>query len=535
MGRRSVFVVTLCTSLASNTLTLAQAEWSAKDVTARPSTSVTATPLPTTISDIGASAGISYSALSAALTSLLPGSFDTTGRQKVCADLNEAVQQTVHKRIGGDVGRFLGNVVRIVTQVVTVNQLRNVCQDVDYSVHIDRTSPVTISPGTNKIHISTNVAINGEAGFSGDLAKALKLDKKNFRGGVEMFADPTFDVDEHWCPKVSGGAGFRWTDKAQLEIIHNVWLEIDGQVGSQIKDKLNDALTKLQGQIHCEDVTGAVQKNWRPYSLSVVVKELGNAPVFINFTPQTAGFSGVSYDKNDLRLAVTVGALTEVTTRPLPSASQAGSLPPLNRIPASSDTIKLLAPVRIGYHELSDAAKNYLRNRTFEADTPAGHVKVTVNDVEAYASDGQLAVGLDFAATTGRQLLDTKGKAYFLATPMLDPTTQTLKFSNIQYTAVADNVIWSTFSVLFQGLIKKEIEEKASIQLGPEINDLRAKLNDSLAAAAAKENIGLSLTQNYVGLKSVQLEDTTVDVLVEFDGAADLVVNQIPFGIKGPK
>jgi Domain of unknown function (DUF4403) len=96
-------------------------------------------------------------------------------------------------------------------------------------------------------------------------------------------------------------------------------------------------------------------------------------------------------------------------------------------------------------------------------------------------------------------------------------------------------VIWSTFSVLFQGLIKKEIEEKASIQLGPEINDLRAKLNDSLAATAAKENIGLSLTQNYVGLKSVQLEDTTVDVLVEFDGAADLVVNQIPFGIKGPK
>jgi hypothetical protein len=133
------------------------------------------------------------------------------------------------------------------------------------------------------------------------------------------------------------------------------------------------------------------------------------------------------------------------------------------------------------------------------------------------------------------QLLDTKGKAYFLATPMLDPTTQTLKFSNVQYTAVADNVIWSTFSVLFQGLIKKEIEEKASIQLGPEINDLRAKLNDSLAATAAKENIGLSLTQNYVGLKSVQLEDTTVDVLVEFDGAADLVVNQIPFGIKGPK
>ena len=534
MGRRSILAVALCAFLAPNTLALAQAGWLTKDVTVRPSTTVKATPLPTTTSDIGASVGITYSALSAELTSLLPGSFDTSGRQKVCADLNEAVQQTVQRTIRGDVGRFLAKAARIVTQIVTVNQLRKVCQDVDYSVHIDRTSPVTISPGTNKIHISTTVAINGEAGFSGDLARALKLDKKNFRGGVEVFADATFDVDEHWCPKVSGSADFRWTDKAQLEIVHNVWLGIEGPVGDQIKGKLNDALTKLQGQIHCEDVTDAIQKNWRPYALSVVVKELGNSPVYISFTPQTAGFSGVSYDKDVLRLAVTVGALTELTTRPLPPASPAGSLPPLKRIPAASDTIKLLVPVRIGYNELSDAAKNYLKNRTFEADTPAGHVKVTVNDVEAYASDGELAVGLEFAATTGHQLLDTKGKAYFLATPILDPTTQTLKFSNIQYTAVADNVIWSAFSVLFQGLIKKEIEDKATIQLGPQLNDLRAKLNETLAAAAAKENIGLSLTQNYVGLKSVQLEDKTVDVLVEFNGAADLVVNQIPFGTKGP-
>ena len=238
----------------------------------------------------------------------MPSSFNANGRQQVCADLNEAVQQTIQKRIGGDVGKILGGAVRFITQVVTVNQLRHVCQDVDYTVSVDRTSPVTVSPAVNSAHVSTNVTISGQAGFSGDVAKALKLDRKNFRGGVEVFADLAFDVDENWCPKINGTANFRWTDKAQLEIVHNVWLGIEGQVGDKIKDRLNAAIAQLQSKLHCDTVTDAVRKNWHPYSIPIDVPALGSSKVALNFQPQTAGFSGVSYGKDDLRFALAVGA-----------------------------------------------------------------------------------------------------------------------------------------------------------------------------------------------------------------------------------
>jgi hypothetical protein len=186
------------------------------------------------------------------------------------------VQQQIQKKIGGDVGKWLSRAVRIVTQTISVNQLRHVCQDVDYTIAVSRTSPVTVSPAVNAVHVSTDVTIAGQAGFSGDVAKALKLDRKNFRGGVEVFADLAFDVDEHWCPKITGAANFRWTDKAQLEIVHNVWLGIEGQVGDKIKDRLNAAVADLQSKLRCDDVTTAVSKAWHLYSIPLNVHRAHN-------------------------------------------------------------------------------------------------------------------------------------------------------------------------------------------------------------------------------------------------------------------
>jgi hypothetical protein len=507
----------------------AKAESSPSDVSAKPAqTSVAAAPLPTTISDIGASASVTLSALSSALSAAVPNTFEANGRQKVCADLNEVVQQQIQKTIGGDVGRWLARAARIVTQTVSVNQLRDVCQDVDYTVSVNRTAPVTVSPAINAVHVATDVTITGQAGFSGDVAKALKLDRKHFRGGVEVFADLAFDVDEHWCPKITGAANFRWTDKAQLEIVHNVWLGIDGQVGDKIKDRLNAAVAELQSKLRCDDVTNAVSKAWHLYSIPLTVPALGTSQLFLNFTPESAGFSGVSYEKDDLRFALAIGALTELTTVQATPPTQAPALPPLKRIPVSSDAIAITVPIRLDYGTLSDATKSYLKGRTFAADLPTGHVTLTVDDVQVYPSNGQLALGVHFSAKTNHQFFDTKGVVYLLSTPQLDPTNQVVRFTDISFTSITDNALWSSVATIFQSTIKSELEQKAVIDLKPKIADLRAQIQSQLGAAAAKQGIGLSLQPNFIGLQSVQLDDHAVTVIAMLKGVADLVVNEIP-------
>ncbi len=479
-----------------------------------------------TPSSIGASAFITYQTLTEALSSALPTNFDASGRQSVCADLNEVVQQSVTQRIGGDVGRFVGQVAKYVTKIVTVNQVRHVCQDVDYKVQVARTAPVTVSPGVNKIHVVTNVSIIGQAGFSGDLAKALALDKKNFRGGIEGNADVSLDLDEHWCPHLGVTAGYRWTDKGQLEIIHNVWLGIEGQVGDKLKDQINGAIAKLQSSLTCDTVTKALADIWHPYSLAVPLPDLPGNSAYVNFMPTSAGFSGVAYSPTGLGVALALAGAIEVTTSP--AAQPGGSnLPPLTRIPATSDKIAIVLPVRIGYDDASGAALAYLKGHAFDADTPAGHIKAKVTSVELYPSNGRLALALGFSASTPRRFFDTAGTVYLLAEPLLDAGQQVVKLKNVSFTAVVDNALWSTLAEIFNGPIKTFIEQRALYDLKPRLADLRSKLQSQLVEASAKQKIVLALKQDFVGLESINLDDKSLNVVVEFDGEANLVVRQI--------
>lgn len=525
---RSIAMVFFASILASVISTSAiKAAWFNHEVSEKPAESAVNQSLPSTTSSIGASAKITYKALSDALSSAMPTSFHADGHQQVCADLNEVVQQSIQKKIGGDVGKIVVGVAKFVTQVVTVNQVRHVCQDVDYKVEVVRTGPITISSRLNKAHVSITVAITGQAGFSGDVAKALSLSQKNFRGGIEATIDLSADVDDHWCPHLQGTADTRWTDRAELEIIHNVWLGIEGQVGDKIKDQLKNAISKLQSTLKCDVVTSVVRNAWHPYSLPIKLPDLQTPSAYVNFTPTSIGFSGINYGKADISLAMSVDATTEITTDAPPSNNAGGTLPPLKRIPFASNTIILAVPIKISYDDAVKAAKAYVKGRIFEADTPAGNVKIAIKNVEFYPSNDRLALRLQFSVSTKHRIFDTHGTVYLLAEPTLDVRQQTVKLQNVSFTAILDNKLWSTLAAVFDGPIKEFIESRALYDLSPKISVLQSKLQSQLATVAARQNIGIELKPDFIGLRSIHLERKTLDVVVGFNGSADFAVDAI--------
>jgi hypothetical protein len=490
--------------------------------------------VPPTSSQIGAHIAISYQALSDAITSALPKSFHADGRTSVCADLNEAVQQTIQRRIGGDVGRFLGNAVRIVTQVVTVNQLRHVCQDVDYKVQVDRTSPLTVAPASNAARLATNLNITGQAGFSGDLAKALALNAKNFRGALELSAVISADLDDHWCPHLSVVPNSRWTNRAELEIVHNVWLGIEGQVSDQVNKQLSDAVAKLQANLKCNLVTDAVQRIWHPYSVPLAIGSLSTTPAFLNILPENAGFSGVNYDAADLAMAVTIEAVTQIGPNSLPMPAVTQPLPPLRRIPASSDRINISLPITAPYEDITKALRPFVEGKSFEKDLPVGHVKVSIARVDVYPTNSKFAVAIHFAAKTGHQIFDTNGTVYLTGEPTLDPDRQVIKVQNLSVTNILDNHLWEIVATIFNDQIRSVLQQNAVFDLRPKIAQLRTEIQTEMARAAAQEKIGLTLDQKFVGLRQIALQDRAIVVVVGFQGAADMTLNFIELSPSKP-
>ena len=503
--------------------------WRAIDrhLTERPPRSGGHSSIPTTESSVHISAVIPYAALGEALTASVPQDINDQGRQHVCVEVNKTLQQTVEETFGGTVGQALGTAARAATTAVMGDRLERVCQDVDYRTVIHRDGPITVvtAPSGHELRLSVPISVSGEVGFTGDMARALALDRKSFRGSITAFADVALNIGTDWCPRVEVKPDFVWRDKAQLEVVSGVWINIDGTVGPKLKEALQNAAHNITSVVTCDQVKTAVAPLWHPYAWPV--GDGRGASAYVNLTPRKIGLSGFRYEGNGIRMALGITATTEVSTTPLPTPTTLPDLPPLASIDAVSNELSLSIPLRASYEEVERALTNALSTGEFEVPTPAGNCTVLVSAVSVYPAGNQLVLGLRFDARFDTQVADVKGWVYLVGEPSLDTQSQTVKLKNIAFTRAVDNKLWSILSAVFRGRIQQMLEERALLALQEEIDALRVRVNNDLVTAARKQGFNVVLNDAFVGLKQVNVADNNLEILVGFEGTADVSVERI--------
>jgi hypothetical protein len=363
----------------------------------------------------------------------------------------------------------------------------------------------------------------------------LKLDRKNFRGALRVNADARLDIDEAWCPKVAVTPSYEWTNKAEFEIAGRWWLPIDSQVDAALKPELDKAAAKIPEYATCDMVKQLVQPAWRQHivPLPAIAGQVGSLVV----TPHRAGFSGLAYRPEGVQLALMIGAQTEVKlatagggtpASAAPSAPAAATpLPKLERIPADQNKLKLAVPLTAEYASLQALAASAVVGKTFEGTAGDTQASVTIKKIEVYPSGERLVVGAEFESKISKpKSLAPQGWIYFVAKPIFDPATQTLSLTDVDFSRVIDNDLWNMLSFLFQGQIRKEIERAARFDLRPRIAEAKDVLRKELATP--KQGIKLDLKDEAFGLNRVAITEAGVQVVVTFEGAANITVLDIP-------
>lgn len=499
-----------------------------RDLSVKPPRAVSSQPpLPGIPSSVQVTASVPIVAITEAISKSLPPSFQVAGRQKVCAQLTEQIKKSIQKAVGGDVGKVLGEVTKFVTEVVTVDQIREVCQDVDYHVNVIRSGAIQVASAGDHVHIAIPISAEGQAGFTGEVAKALALNKKNFRGALNAFADLRLDLGRDWCPALGVSADFNWTNKAEFEIVHNWWINIDGQVGPKLKGLLEGAMADLRKRITCDDVKKAISPFWHPYSFPIPVPGDAQPVAFVNLTPLKIGFSGVQYQNTALSAALGIEGTTEVTSASANAGATISDLPALERISASGNQINIVVPIRVRYDDAVAAWTKLFKDKTFSTTLSGSETKVTIDDIAVYPSEGRLAIAMHFFAKIGSRVLDTSGWVYLLAEPSLDETNQILRIKNVTFTRQLDSDLWNILSALFSGEIKQLIEDKGTYDLKPVIASLRGKLNDQLAKLKDTQKIAIDLQTDFIGLKQTNVADQALEIGVGLKGTAAITIDSI--------
>lgn len=465
--------------------------------------------------------------IAAALDRAMPEDHRIAGRQRVCVDAAATVRDQVGARIGGDLGRLLGDLAGEVAREAAGTQSGQLCQDVDYDVTIRKAGrPVVRSTG-DALEFVVPIAVEGRAGVPGDLARATGFDSRAFRGGLEAIARVSADLDGNWCPRLTATGDFRWTDRAQFEIVDGTWIDIDQPAGFELSRRIEQGIAALDGIVTCAMVRDALAPHWRETALPLPVPQ-AEGLAYLHIRPTGAGFSGIDYGAEAITAAIRIDAVTEVRSGPVPAASAPTGLPPLERIDAGADRIEVNLPVRLGYDTLVAELNRQFAGRTFTGQTPAGEARVTVEEVTLYPSGDRLAAGLRFAAGHDSRALSASGWAYLAARPVLDADGRTIRLEDVALTRQVDNELWSLLSGIFNDQIAAQIERTAVFPLEAPIAAAKAQLTTTMTALEAETGLRVTLADPDIALTALVPAAEALEAVARFRTRAEVTVLSAP-------
>ena len=373
------------------------------------------------------------------------------------------------------------------------------CAGHRWSATVRKSGPVTVNRNGDAVRVAVPLEIRGKAGVNGDIAGLLALNGKNFGASVHPAVDLRLGLGKDWCPQVNATPTRNWVSSASVEIVGRNCAQIDlgplgrpgfcaGPINLDLSGPANDALngqqqaiqTAASRAVQCDEFRKSVQHQWRP--IAIPVDGVGEKPFFLNIVPETFAFSSLRIVDDAVEFAVRAGVKaqlneTAVATDPLP-------LPAVEALVADRSLLSVALTAQVSYARLAEVLKPAVVGQSFTGATPAGEVKIRVEDVDVYPSDGRVVVGAKIRADLPGRFFDTRGWVYLIARPMVDDSGTVVRFGELTYATVIDNALWQAFATVFDEQIRQTLQQSAQIDLRPTLTTQAGALTRQINAAS---------------------------------------------------
>ena len=460
------------------------------DISERPPLDSSSDPnaIATQMSTIGAVVAVPLSEASRAANAALPPTYsqDWVDGEDACVDL----------------GRVLGKH----------------CVGTKYKYTVSR-GDIAIAPsGAHAIKLSVDVAVSGQGGLRGPVPQLLKADAKNFDAAatIEIVMTPHMGAD--WCPTIDVVPSYTWTGSPRVEIVSRVNIDVSDQVKSAIDGKMPQLVRAVQSSINCSQLRARLASM---YGTQTFPLQVSAQTLHVNLEPLDFAFTGFDVDAQALRLGAVLTAKLEVSGASIAPAKI--PLPPSKTIrPGAPPRLSVSMPIRASFAMLQNEAQRFV-GRTFDSDTTAGKISVTVLKAEVYPTPGRkIAVGLELDAKLPGKLLDTKGRVFIVGAPIAEGRT-VIRLDQPTFTRALNNDLWGVFSALLDTRIRTELVGGLRYDFAEDMEKVKRALAGRLADPAVIPNARVSVADVDIGVGRVGVSGT--DLVAEAIFGANVTVH----------
>ncbi|MBX2886671.1 MAG: DUF4403 family protein [Granulosicoccus sp.] len=395
-----------------------------------------------------------------------------------------------------------------------------VCGTAQWQYQINRGENIKVTGDNDRIVLQLPLDFNGIAGIRGDIAEALNLSRLQFNGALDASIHLGLNLDKNWCPVIDTQIDYTWTRTPRVKWTGGLKLNVRNHLDDAIAKQLTELQQKLAASIDCDRFRNEIQKHWRSYSFPLDVYK--SDTMFLNLTPSGFSFSGIHTEADKLGVAFTLVANTVLQSQPIDAVR--APLPDVEQSDYSIGITEFELLVRADYQQLQKLAAPTLVNRVFTSDTAAGPVSVMVKSLNISGNQTGVTLELAFDADLPGTRGNTPGTVFLTALPHIDSRTNTISLREIQLTPVLDSALWNILTSVFEDKIIRTIQDKAVLDMGPNIKDLEQSLLVQLGNPATTSGLNINADNLSISLTRLQPERDALAAVMRADVQLDIDV-----------
>ncbi|NYF20319.1 hypothetical protein HDC36_001780 [Xanthomonas sp. JAI131] len=394
----------------------------------------------------------------------------------------------------------------------------------DISGWIRRSGPIALDGSGQKLRVSIPI----KASIS---AKAIAQETADAEAVI--FADVIPSIDSSWNPTIRVEPNFTWTQRPTIKLFNAVKVTIGSEVEPKLREELQKMAREAPELLEKLELRQKVEAAWR--GIQKPQPLLRDPESFIQFSPNSAQFSGIHIENGILYATVGISGKTTVTLGKPKVEGTMVALPSLQAADRTGGSFSLMIPVVMPHAKISKYM-NEKFPKGYEIALQRGEMpaRVVLDRLRVSSTQGGdllISVRVDFDTRSKFwktidvfDWLTFSGDLTFTGRPVLKAATRELAVKNLTYTAsTSSRLTDSLISLAGIEPIRNFLQDQIMFPFGPHVDKARGQANLALANIKIG-NAKLTASLDMISLDSVENTNSGIMVNTRMSGTAGLDV-----------
>lgn len=387
---------------------------------------------------------------------------------------------------------------------------------------------ITLSPANGRIGFNVPVSGSFSAGGQADPVRGLTGGLVRIGRGVGVRETCNFSGRLH------GSIGVRlqpdWTlapdlqieadvDKAEIRVVG-----IPISVRTKVREAFAAAVPKIQAQLtsqFLEQIKLKEQATLAWQKLQLVQQVAKVPPSWLAIEPLAVSVQNVSVT-NERTVIGGIGFKCKLTGKvgEKPAAPPAVPLPQLSVVPEMPAEFHVQLPVRIDPVAINRTLQSQFSNQPIKA----GEHELELDQPKVTVAGSKVIIESHVHATSGFFAKQLKGHVALEGTPTLDSASNTLRFSDLAYTAKSSSLLTNVAAWVLDPAILGELKKRSEYNFAADISRVAPDIQTVVPSLINDPKVKASLRLRSLSPKHLSLQGGQIFVVGVAEGSLDLTV-----------